>query len=174
VPGFDADRAAKELLPYLEGRTKFLLAEGLPLAGNGRPFPADEVAAVLGASWDRLPDALARLRALHSVRRGHEGDFEALSVAFKRVRNILKGQTSETLDPAGLVEPAEQALAETVRFVGHRVGGATDMLAQFEALASLRPHVDEFFETVLVMAEDPALRRNRAPARDRAPLPQAG
>ena len=38
---------------------------------------------------------------------------------------------------------------------------SADMAAQFEALASLRPHVDEFFDKVMVMAEDPAMRRNR-------------
>lgn len=162
VPGFERDRVTKELLPYLEGRTRFLLSEGLPLADGRSPFPADEVAAIVGASWGRLPDALLRLRALHAVRHaGRADDFDALSVAFKRVRNILKGQPPQSLDMALLVEPAEQALAEAVRFIGHRISGDPDYGARFEALAGLRPHVDAFFEKVLVMAEDPAVRGNR-------------
>ncbi len=160
VAGFDAARVEADLLPYLRDRVRFILTEGVPLADGGITFPGDEVEAVLGASWESLPDALDRLRALHAVRHAAQrDDFEALSVAFKRVRNILKSQATLKLDAKALKEPAEQALAEAVA----SLAGArhASRRAQIEALASLRPHVDLFFDKVLVMAEDETLRTAR-------------
>jgi glycyl-tRNA synthetase beta chain len=159
VAGFDAARLQSDLLPYLRERLRFLLTEGVGLAEGGGTFPADEVDAVLGASWERLPDVLTRVRALHAVRHARGGDFEALSVAFKRVRNIVKGQPPQALDAKALREPAELALAEAVTSL--RRTRAASRRAQLEALAGLRPHVDLFFEKVLVMADEPALRAAR-------------
>lgn len=160
VAGFDAKRMQSDLLPYLRERLRFILTEGVPLASGGGFFPGDEVDAVLGASWERLPDVLDRLRALHEVRHADKrDDFEALSVAFKRVRNIVKGQPAHALDAKALKEPAELALAEAVGAL--RRASHPSRRAQIEALAGLRPHVDLFFEKVLVMAEEPALRTAR-------------
>jgi glycyl-tRNA synthetase beta chain len=166
VGGFEQDRVTAELLPYLENRARFLLSEGLRLAPGGRPFPQDEVAACLGASWDRLPGLLARLRALHAVRSAErQADFEALSIAFKRVRNIVKAQPAAALDKDKLVEPAERELAAAVRKVAAlplpASGDEAGWRVRIEALAGLRPAVDRFFDDVMVMAEDESLRRNR-------------
>lgn len=149
--GFDRARIAGELLPYLRERVRFVLVE--------QRYPGDEVDAVLGASWTKLPDALERLEALHFVRNQRREDFEGLSVAFKRVRNILRGQAPRALDAKALVEPAESALAEAVRALSSRTHASRG--AQLEAIASLRPHVDRFFDDVMVMAEDETLRNNR-------------
>jgi len=158
VAGFASPAAT--LLPYLQDRLRFLLTEGTPLGEDGSTFPQDEVGAVLGASWDRMPDVLDRLRALHAVRHAERrDDFEALSVSFKRVRNILRGQQPQRLDVPALVEPAEKALAEAVGGLS-RVKHSS-RTSQLEALAGLRPHVDRFFDGVMVMADDAALRNNR-------------
>ena len=159
LAGFDAARLTSDLLPYLRDRLRFLLTEGASLAEGGGTFPGDEVDAVLGASWERLPEVLTRVRALHAVRHARGGDFEALSAAFKRVRNIVKGQAPQALDAKALKEPAELALAEAVTAL--RRAKHPSRRAQIEALAGLRPHVDLFFDKVLVMAEEPALRSAR-------------
>lgn len=160
VAGFAPASMQAELRPYLRERLRFVLTEGVALGEGGTFYPQDEVDAVLGASWERLPDVLERLSALHSVRHaGRRDDFEALSVAFKRVRNILKGQPAHALDAKALKEPAELALAEAVTAL--RRASHASRSAELEALATLRPHVDLFFEKVMVMADDAALRSAR-------------
>jgi glycyl-tRNA synthetase beta chain len=161
---FDAGAAKKELLPFLEGRLRFVLAEGVPLAGPGAYFAPDEVAAVVGASWERLPGVLARARALREARRERPEDFAALSVAFKRVRNIVKGHPRGTVDTSRLLDPAERALWERVRRAGDEAEPLMARGAWLPALvvlAGLRPEVDAFFSKVFVMADDVAVRRNR-------------
>jgi glycyl-tRNA synthetase beta chain len=92
---------------------------------------------------------------------------QALAAANKRIRNILR-KTDEPIpdqvDPALLTEPAEKALAESleaaIRETGHALA-ARDYVGVLRRLAWLREPVDTFFEKVMVMAEDAALRRNR-------------
>jgi len=92
---------------------------------------------------------------------------EALTAANKRIGNILKkveGKVSEKIDPALLQEAAEKNLFEELRAVEpaaealYAEGRFEDMLV---TIAALRSPVDAFFETVMVNAEDPALRANR-------------
>ncbi|HER34440.1 MAG TPA: glycine--tRNA ligase subunit beta, partial [Halothiobacillaceae bacterium] len=92
---------------------------------------------------------------------------EALAAANKRIGNILKkhdGPVPESVDEARLVEPAEQRLWEAVDAIGPRIeamiaeGDYTEALTR---LAALREPVDAFFDSVMVMADDTALRDNR-------------
>lgn len=145
---------------FLEERLSFYLRDfdGLP---------ADVVSAVLAADAARVADAEARARALASVR-GSE-DFAAIAAAWKRTRNILsqagtgahmQRQVAEDL----LHEDAERALWKAVSALAPeveklRAQGA--YVAALERIAALRPHVDRFFDTVMVMAEDRRLRENR-------------
>ena len=92
---------------------------------------------------------------------------EALAAANKRIRNILKqaGDAPATaVDPALLREAAERRLAQEIEALRAQVQplfSAGDYAAALKALASLRPAVDEFFDKVMVMAEDTTLRDNR-------------
>jgi glycyl-tRNA synthetase beta chain len=92
---------------------------------------------------------------------------EALISANKRIGNILRkaGEAvPETYDAAALAEPAEQALAEAFAGVRARAREAAetgDYTTALLALAELREPADRFFDEVLVMAEDDAVRRNR-------------
>ena len=91
-------------------------------------------------------------------------DFEALSLAFKRVRNILRGEEPREENPSALVEAAETALSERLGPLAAELGAlmsSGDYLAAFESLAGLRAAVDRFFEEVLVMAEDETLKSAR-------------
>lgn len=131
---------------------------------ESRGFPADEVAAALyntptaEKTLADPHDALLRLRALHHVRSEAREDFEHLAVAFKRANNILDKTAEATLDPKLLREPSERALIEAVARAEGVHGSYQDRL---RALTRLRAPVDQFFTDVLVMAEDPDLRRSR-------------
>lgn len=92
---------------------------------------------------------------------------QALAAANKRVSNILSKQTvtnTAVLNPALLIETAEQDLAEAVAAKASLVAPLFSARKYTEALASLadlQQLVDAFFDSVMVMCEDPALQQNR-------------
>ena len=129
-----------------------------------RDFRYDEVNAVfaLGALDRPVTDVEKRLQAVAALR-GSE-DFEALSVAFKRVGNILADHDPGEVDPAAFVEAEERDLFEALASLEpdsrERIDGGRYEDA-LRGLSTLRPRVDRFFDEVLVMAKDEALRANR-------------
>lgn len=130
------------------------------LAGQG--YPQDVVDAVLSASCEDVADALARVKALAELK-GRE-DFEPLAVAFKRVVNIIKGGVDTPVAPALFTAPCEAALHEATGQASGRVAQAVaigDYAAALRAIAGLRGAVDGFFEGVMVMADEDAVRINR-------------
>jgi glycyl-tRNA synthetase beta chain len=126
---------------------------------------AQEVDAVLALSPTRLGDVPRRLAAVRAFAALPEA--AALAAANKRVGNILKKSDAapgSTVDTALLVEPAEAALAAALSAVAPAADQAfeqADYSASLQALAALKAPVDAFFDTVMVNAEDPALRNNR-------------
>jgi glycyl-tRNA synthetase beta chain len=133
-----------------------------------RSFRYDTARAVLAAGWDVPMEGLGRAEALEAMRGGE--NLEALSVAAKRIKNILtKSATSADWEPgevdaAVLKESAEEQLYEAYRKVAEKAGALTragEYRRALESIASLRPAVDRLFDKVLVMAEDAALRQNR-------------
>ncbi|NPA95887.1 MAG: glycine--tRNA ligase subunit beta [Thermodesulfobacteria bacterium] len=124
---------------------------------------AQEVAqAATTVDFDDLRDCLLRIKALDAIRR--QEAFVVLSGAFKRIRNITKDNTATDIDESLLQEPAEVELNRVVRQV--RDEALPLMEAQrydeaLQALLQMKEPVDTFFDKVMVMAEDPALRRNR-------------
>ncbi|MCC7499609.1 MAG: glycine--tRNA ligase subunit beta [Bryobacterales bacterium] len=130
-----------------------------------RGFAYDEVNAALAAGSDDLADAEARLSALKAVRPTE--NFEPLAASFKRIRNILKQAQFEggvALSRTLLEAGPETALHEAFQSVTARVEpmrSRREYQPALEAIASLRPAVDLFFDKVLVNAPDAAIRRNR-------------
>jgi glycyl-tRNA synthetase beta chain len=135
---------------------------------DARGFAYDVVNAVLAAGSDDVVDALARAEAVTKVR--PSADFESISVAFKRTKNILR-QASEagreiasTVESALLKEPAERDLAAQVPETAKRVESLRvdrNYEAALLEIAKLRPAIDYFFDKVMVMVEDARLRANR-------------
>ena len=136
---------------------------------ESRGFPAEEARAVLQADDEVAGgavraladpvDAARRVAALHRVRAESREDFEALAAAFKRARNILSQQdAAPEVEPALFEDDAERALHRAVESAASAAG---DDETRLRGLAGLREPVDRFFDDVLVMAEDPALRGNR-------------
>ncbi|TCP08245.1 glycine--tRNA ligase subunit beta [Caldimonas thermodepolymerans] len=128
-------------------------------------YGAREVEAVVEvgpARWGDIPKRLQAVRAFASL-----PEAESLAAANKRVGNILKkaeGAVEPRIDAALLREPAEQALAQALQEVKPQADAAFergDYAVSLQALAALKAPVDAFFDTVMVNAEDPALRANR-------------
>jgi glycyl-tRNA synthetase beta chain len=153
-----ADRTviASQVLDFLRGRLRALWAD---------EFDGDLVDAVLAAGFDDVVDARRRLEALASVKT--RPDFVPLAVAFKRVANIREkaGEgTGAGVDRGLLGAGAETVLVDEVERVEGEVASfrrARDYASVLRAVASLKPAIDAFFDAVLVMAEDPAVRSNR-------------
>jgi glycyl-tRNA synthetase beta chain len=134
-------------------------------------YSYDVAKAVLAAGADDVADAIARAKALTAVRASDaEGHLAAISAAFKRIQNILRQarEKNELYDTATvaniLTEPEERALHAQLSSVAPEVeslAAARRYAEALERIATLRPTVDAFFDKVMVMAPDAALRRNR-------------
>jgi glycyl-tRNA synthetase beta chain len=129
----------------------------------------DVVAAVLAAGNDDVRDAIARAQAVTAVRAS--ADFEAVSAAFKRMKNIL-GQAKEKgyadLAPheaeVGNMHPTQADLKQAAHTLQHKVAQLREdhqYVPALEAVATLRPQVDAFFDQVMVMDPDEKVRRSR-------------
>ena len=124
----------------------------------------DVIQAVLARRPTRPADFDARVRAVSHFRTLDSA--EALAAANKRVSNILAkaDATIGEINLTACVEPAEKALAEAVLALRTEVQpliAQGDYTAVLDKLANLRAPVDNFFDNVMVNAEDPALRQNR-------------
>jgi glycyl-tRNA synthetase beta chain len=137
------------------------------LANNLRDQGASpqEVEAVLALSPDLLSEVPKRLEAVRVFAGLPEAS--ALAAANKRVGNILKkveGEVKAEVNTNLLQEPAEKVLAETLGKVkphADQLFEAGDYTTSLQALAALKAPVDDFFDNVMVNADDPALKANR-------------
>src|SRR6185369_11169263 len=161
------DVIATQVYDYLMERQRNAWLEppdgGAPVAGI-TPEACDAVI----ATRPRSPlDFDARLRALLGFLQLPEA--ASLTAANKRIGNLLKKSSggaavSTTVDASKLSLPAERDLFAALQGVNHSVPGhiaGGDYAAAFTELAQLRPAVDAFFDQVMVMDPDPALRANR-------------
>ena len=129
-----------------------------------RGHAQDAIEAVVSQSPDRLDDILDRLDAVKAFAALPEAI--SLAAANKRITNILKKNEAphSEVQSALLVEPAEQRLYGAMveaRLAVDQAFAKGDFAATLKALAALRVDVDAFFNDVMVMAEDAALRANR-------------
>lgn len=129
-----------------------------------RKFRYDEVNAVfaLGALDFTPVEMEKRLEAVAALRGSK--DFEALSIAFKRVRNILASEQPGDVDPEVFEDKEERKLWEAFQKVEPKASKHIkngNYAKALRVLSSLRPQVDSFFDEVLVMAKEPHLRENR-------------
>ena len=135
---------------------------------DARGYAYDVVSAILAVDSDDVMDAAARAEAVSKVR--GSADFESISSAFKRMKNILRQAAEKTklialrVDPTGLQEESEKQLAalipQTVAAV-EKLRAARDYEGALIEIAKLRPAIDKFFEKVMVMVDDDHLRANR-------------
>ncbi len=165
VPESVSEETLKKLAAFFEERIVFWLRDI-------RGFAYDVVNAVAAVRSDNMRDAIARAEALTEVR-GSE-DLAAIAAAFKRIKNILRQAEEKGILQRGagaggvkaelLTDPAEKALYEAsakLAPVVEELGRRGEYRVALEKIATLRPHVDLFFDKVMVMVEDNAMRDNR-------------
>jgi glycyl-tRNA synthetase beta chain len=124
--------------------------------------PADVVDAVVAVSCDDLVQTAAKIAALAEFK--NRPDFEPLAVAFKRVCNIVKEPVAVAVNEQLFQDYAEGKLYLAYQSVASTVAAnidAGDYLAALTEIATMRGVVDDFFERVMVMAEDERVRTNR-------------
>jgi glycyl-tRNA synthetase beta chain len=148
---------AEHLLVFFSDRLAVSLRE--------QGYSAQEVDAVLALQPARLGEVPRRLAAVRAFAALPEAT--ALAAANKRVGNILKKadtQVEAKVDEALLQEAAEKALFAALQTVAPAAQAAFeqgDYTASLQALAALRTPVDAFFDSVMVNADDAALKANR-------------
>ncbi|WP_443090148.1 glycine--tRNA ligase subunit beta [Basfia succiniciproducens] len=125
----------------------------------------DVIQAVLARRPTKPADFDARVRAVSHFRTLDSA--EALAAANKRVSNILakiEGEISSKIDRTLLLEPEEKALAEQVLALQSELAplfAKGEYQPALDRLAGLREVIDNFFDKVMVNAEDEKLRQNR-------------
>ena len=153
----DAANVVTEVFDYMMERLRAYYTD--------RDIPAEVVDAVLSRRPTQPADFDRRIRAVAAFQRLPEA--EALAAANKRIRNILHKAREEFPDHPDitlLTEASEKALAAQISELIPEVeplfarGRYTEAL---QKLAGLRSLVDRFFDDVMVMCDDEALRKNR-------------
>ena len=152
---------AESVRAFFRERLEFYLKDA-------RGYTYDVVSAVLAVDSDDVVEAAARAEAVSKVR--GSADFESISAAFKRMKNILRQAAEKTkviamrVDSSGLQEESEKELAalipQTVASVA-KLRAAHDYEGALLKIAKLRPAIDKFFDKVMVMVDDDNLRANR-------------
>jgi glycyl-tRNA synthetase beta chain len=158
---FSNTNYAESVRSFFRERLEFYLKEA-------RGYAYDVVSAVLAVDSDDVVDAAARAEAVSKVR--GSADFESISSAFKRMKNILRQASDKTkvialrVDPSVLQEESEKELAalipQTVTTV-EKLSAERNYEEALLEIAKLRPAVDKFFDKVMVMVDDDDLRANR-------------
>jgi len=149
-----APEIKKDVLDFFAGRfANQLIAQG---------YAYDTVEAVLATGLSDVVLSLEKITALQSFRENPE--FEPVSVAFKRVDNILKDFRNPRINPALFIADVEKNLFASFNKIKKQVEdgiAGNDYNLALKELASLRPPVDDFFDGVMVMDKDDNVRVNR-------------
>ena len=152
---FDAQTVREEVADFFIARAKVLLRD------EGRA--PDTIDAVLAAGVREPVEFASRVRALDAAREGDPDAFADLATAFARANNLRDASLGAEVDE-GLLSEVEHALSCAVVQAESRVARALatdDYPSALAELADLRKPNDMFFERVMVMDEDRALRENR-------------
>jgi glycyl-tRNA synthetase beta chain len=153
------------MLGAVQGEIEHFIFDRLSGVLREQGYRAHEIDAVLSLRPPVLADIERRLEAVRAFAALDESP--ALAAANKRVGNILKkaeGGVGATADAARFVETQETALFAALSEIAPRADTAFvagDYTASLQALAALKAPVDDFFDHVMVNADDPALKANR-------------
>ena len=129
-------------------------------------MPTDVAQAVLAVGLDDLSATAARAKALAAVK--DSPDFAPLAAGMKRVMNILKKEADQVPDSAPqaevMTEDAERGLFSAFQALegeAKELFAAGDYAGFLRRLSELKGPIDAFFDNVMVMDKDEAVRRNR-------------
>jgi glycyl-tRNA synthetase beta chain len=141
------------------------MLERLKVYYTSQKISIDVYDAVIALKPTRPMDFDKRMHAVNEFRKLDEA--ESLAAANKRIGNILKkieGKLPSLIEVNLLQEPAEKTLNKQLQKIAQDVSpqlDAGDYSAALKKLASLRDPIDAFFDQVMVMADDEALKNNR-------------
>ena len=149
------EEVKREVLDFFKIRYQnFLMEKG---------YPFDTTEAVLSVSFDGLVDVQGRIDALRRARESK--DFESIVIAFKRAMNILKGSPSrEPVNPSLFSEPVEKVLYQAFLHAKGKIENHLDEAnydSTLQEMIHMKRPIDDFFDGVMVMVEDEAVRNNR-------------
>ncbi len=155
-----SDAGKAQVAEFFRERLQFYLKDV-------RGFAYDVVNAALATGADDVRDAIARAAALTSVR--GSADFAAVSAACKRIKNILKQAEEKGFRPdeqkvgklAGKLPLEGIDLWDRSKEIAPQVAGLREQRNYGDALvliATLRPTIDQFFDKVMVLDADEAVR----------------
>lgn len=149
-----------EILTFLANRFRTLLVD--------QGFDKDEIESVLSRGFDDCYDLYQKLIALHTFRKKDSTTFLATLEIYTRAKKILMSQNHEKIyppvDPAYFKDLSEEILFKTLEHLKTRF--QTELRDRhyevaFTLLADLQKPVENLFERVKVIDEDPVLRTNR-------------
>jgi glycyl-tRNA synthetase beta chain len=156
-----AENRAGEALLFLRERLEFYLSDVCK-------FNYDVINAVLDCGWNDVVDSVLRSKAVAKVI-GSE-DFDAIAASVKRIKNILRQAVeagkwnSAACSSVPADNDAERILAERTAELATNTAALCHEKKYDEALAALatiRRPLDEFFDKVMVMVDDEAVRTSR-------------
>ncbi len=148
------DTAQEEAVNFIKGR--FVNEQ------TGRNIPAETVEAVVSVDFDDIEDSRCRIEALHAA--SHQASFPLLAGSFKRVMNIVKGHRGADPAQALLVVAEEKQLYDCYQRISQEVMPlleGNNYPAAMGIILKMKEPIDVFFDKVMVMDDDPAIRSNR-------------
>ncbi|MGB8339712.1 MAG: glycine--tRNA ligase subunit beta [Burkholderiales bacterium] len=151
-----ADSVSVDLHGFMLERLKNYLRE--------KDFAPDEIDAVISQNPTRMDLIIPRMEAVRAFRKLPES--ASLAAANKRIRNILKKSDANNgaVNASLMADTAEKNLFCAMQKLSPQVGAhmqKQDYTHALKDLAGVRGEVDKFFDDVMVMHDDPAVRNNR-------------
>jgi len=164
---FPAGMLSATVAPELEG----FMMDRLRGYLRERGYEATHIEAVIPLLDGKLHQVLKRLDGVRSFAALDAS--KDLAAANKRVQNIMRKNMEELgadsvkakVNPSLLVEKQEvdlfHAMQDIIPYSEHYLG-RNEYAHNLKSLVALKPFIDDFFNKVMVMTEDKALRKNRA------------
>lgn len=140
---------------------EFVLARLRRLLGE-TGATTETIDAVLSSGRGVVADVIARVRLVNALE-GKTG-LEDIKIAFTRCHNLAQQELGEAIDEDLFEDVAEERLFGALMKARDEIAasvGDDDLDNVVRVLASLRPRIDEFFEAVMVMADDERVKNNR-------------
>lgn len=128
----------------------------------GRGFAAEVVGAAVSVNFDNVNDCLQRIEAILKI--SLEPNFKVLAASYKRIRNIIKDNRHTSVSPELFEQQAEKTLYTLFMEVSSEMEqliATREYFQALEAMLKMKEPVDTFFDEVMVMADDEAVRQNR-------------
>lgn len=157
IYGIDGEQRRQifsDVLAFIKQRVRSMLID------DGLPY--DAVDAAIAADFDDLCDVRRRAEVIAQWKQ--YPDFEDLLTAFNRPNNLAAKAGSLFVDESLLMDHSEKELWQICRQAGRQLDealGRGDYDTAYGVLKSIKPAVDRFFDAVLVMVDEPAVRANR-------------